>query len=103
MNLRLLRGKRVMGERSWRNQKPMGFQPSVWCGLGWENRVTSFEMAGKSVLLEKRDPCGWFLVGGDISGEEGMKSWRRGEVRGSSLSECTGRWLKTAEKDLRSI
>lgn len=37
----------------------------------------------------------------DLFSEEGMKSWRRGEVRSSSLSEYTGRGLKTEEKDLR--
>lgn len=37
----------------------------------------------------------------DLFSEEGMKSWRRGAVRSSSLSEYTGRGLKTEEKDLR--
>lgn len=36
------------GERSWRHQKGIDFQPEVWCGLGWEKRVASSEMAGKS-------------------------------------------------------
>lgn len=38
-------------------------------------------MAGKSVLSEeaqgREGPCRWFLVGGDLFSEEGMKSWRR--------------------------
>lgn len=40
---------------------------------------------------------------GDIFSEEGMKSWRREEVRNSSLAVCTGRWSRIEEKDLRSI
>lgn len=54
MNLRMLRGKRAMGEGPGRIRK--GWALSLRCGvaLGWEKRVASSEMAGKKVLLGQR-------------------------------------------------
>lgn len=71
--------------------------------LGRERRVASSEMAGKKVLWDRGTQGRGPLRVGDIFSEEGMKSWRREEVRSSRLAECTGRQSRIQEKDLRSI
>ena len=63
-----------------------------------------WETAGKKEVLSVqrhvgvRTPADWFPV----SVRE-TRSWRRGQVRNSSLVECPGRQSKIEERELRSI